>query len=91
VGAIADAPVTFVRVALVLGCRMCACDLAALSQARLSRALKICGVTYATHMVFAYVWVLIQSTLVLLSVWGVAISLGCYCIYIRGRIRCDPL
>jgi hypothetical protein len=51
---------------------MRACDLAALSQARLSWALEMCGVTYATHMVFTYEWVLIQSA------FSVAIGLKCH-------------
>jgi hypothetical protein len=71
-GAIANAPIIFVRVALVLRCCIRACDLAALSRARLSRALEMRGVTYATHMVFAYVWVLIWSA------FSVAISLECH-------------
>jgi hypothetical protein len=51
---------------------MHACDLAALSRARLSRALEIHRVTYVTHMVFAYVWVLVWSA------FSVTIGLECH-------------
>jgi hypothetical protein len=51
---------------------MRACNLTTLSRARLSRALEMRGVAYVTHMVFAYVWVLIQSA------FSVAIGLECH-------------